>query len=83
MDELDRGGGAHEAVAVLGVGSQEDEQRAQPLAARGDRDAGVLGQQRAVARRPPRPDGLDAVEQVGDVRPPGPHDLVTGPVTAI
>ena len=75
VDELDRGGGAHEALALLAVGGQEDQQRAQALAAGGDRRAGVLGQQRAVAAGHLAQAPLDALEQVGDVRPPGPHDL--------
>ena len=75
VDELDRGGGAHEALALLAVGGQEDQQRAQALAAGGDRRARVLGQQRAVAGGHLAQALLDALEQVGDVRPPGPHDL--------
>jgi hypothetical protein len=50
VHELDRDGGAQDGVRVVGrrAGGEEDQQRAQALAAGRDRRTGVLGQDRAV-----------------------------------
>ena len=52
-------------------GGEEDEQRAQPLAAGGDRLAGVLGEQRAVAGGQLGEPALQRRHQLGDVPAPG------------
>ena len=77
VDELDGRGGAHQAVAGaadLTRRGEDDQQRAQPLAARGDRRSRVLGEHRAVAGGDLAQQLLDPVQQRQDVRPAGVDD---------
>ena len=61
-------------VARLGPGGHEHEQRPQPLAAGGDRRAGVLGQHGAVGARELGQARLEALHQLRDVRAAGLDD---------
>jgi hypothetical protein len=79
VDELDRGGGADQAVGRAGprlrsARGEDHQQRAQPLAARGDRRAGVLGQERPVAAGDLQEQDLHPVQQRQHVRPAGVDD---------
>ena len=63
-------------ILRLAAGREQHEQRAQPLAARGDRRAGVLGEERAVAGGERRQALLDAREQQRHMRAGGLDDDV-------
>jgi hypothetical protein len=67
VDELDGRRGAQDALAVLLPGGEEHEQRAQALAAGGDRGAGVGGELRAVSGGQLGEALLDARQEAGDV----------------
>ena len=74
VDELDGDRGAQDAgaLAVGGrAGGHEHEQRAQALAAGGDRRARVLAQHRAVRGGDLGQARLEPLEHPGDVRAPG------------
>jgi hypothetical protein len=79
VDELDGGRRAHEPLAVAVAGGEEDEQRAQALAARGDRRAGVLAKGRTVVGGELAQAPLDAREQARHVVAGGADDLGHGP----
>ena len=66
VDQLDRGGGGDQLAAAgrARATGEQDEQRAQPLAAGGDRVAGVLGEHRAVPRGERHQAPLDLGEQL-------------------
>ena len=80
MDELDGDGAAHDVgrVVVRRSRGEEDEQRPQPLAAGGDRRAGVGGEDLAVPARQLGEAVLDVREQRRDARPCGLDDLADG-----
>ena len=73
MDELDRHRGPQHPRAIpvaQGAGGHEHEQRAQALAAGGDRRAGVLAEYRPVRGRDLGQARLEPLEHRGDVRAP-------------
>ena len=80
VDELDGDGAAHDVgrVVVRRPRGEEDEQRPQPLAAGGDRRAGVGREDLAVPARQLGQAVLDVREQRRDARPSGLDDLADG-----
>ena len=67
VQQLHRRRGGHELLVVVAVGAQEDEHGPQPLAARGERAAGVAGQLGAVAAGHLGEPRLGALEQAGEL----------------
>ena len=79
VDELDRGGRAHEAAVArrrVLAGGEEDEHRPQPLASRGDRRQRLLGQRAVGPRRGRGEQLLDAGQPPGQRGPGGVEDRV-------
>ena len=86
VDQLDRDRRAHAAPARgrAGPGGHEHEQRPQPLAAGGDRRAGVLAEHRRRARPRARASrASSALHQLGTCAPPASTTAATASALAI